>query len=380
LLSADDAITASLKQLGIKAELSEPGHIAKQMLEHIGGLWGVHLIADIDTLKLLNKMAGGLRRKRNDDDMVEESFDLRSATLKDWTDLIARRKEMGSLPANALADFTKRNVIRLGIETECPHCSAKNWSTLTSVDYQITCERCLKLYDFPQAGLREHNRNWTYRVVGPFSVPDYGRGSYTALLALRVLERYRSATDRLTFATAMKLSFDGIHREVDFIAWQGHERMQETHRPPQLIIGEAKSLGQGELITQSELTGLKTVAAKLPEAAIVIAVLRDHFTTAEQRILKKFVAWGRRVNAYGEPTNPVILLTSHELTLDHYLSLTWKALGGLHAKFAESRSNRGLFDVADATQQIYLRMPSFHQERDQYWKKRLARRQREQGT
>src|SRR5260370_10858924 len=256
-------------------------------------------------------MAGGLRRRRNRDDTIEESFELRSATLKDWTDLIAQRQAKRSLPPKSLGDFTKRNVIRLGLETDCPHCRAKNWSTLTVVDYRITCERCLKPHDFPQAALREHNRNWTYRVVGPFSVPDYGRGSYSALLALRVLARYRSAMDRMTFATAMKLSFDGIQREVDFIAWHGEERMQETHRPPQLIIGEAKSLGQGELITASALAKLKTVAAKLPEAGIVIAALRDYFTAAEKAILKKFVTWGRRVNVHGEPTNPVLLLTSH---------------------------------------------------------------------
>jgi hypothetical protein len=374
LLSADDAIIGSLKQLGIKAELSEPGHIAKQMLEHLGGLWGAHLLADLDTLKLLNKMAGGLRRKRNEDDTVEETFELRTAPLKDWTDLIAQRKEKGSLPANSLGDFTKRNVIRLGLETDCPHCNAKNWSTLTAADYHITCERCLKPYDFPQAALREQNRNWTYRVVGPFSVPDYGRGSYSALLALRVLAHYRSAMDRITFATAMNLSFDGMQREVDFVAWHGEKRMQETHRPPQLIIGEAKSLGQGELITASELAKLKSIAARLPEAVMVIAVLRDRFTASEKEILTKFVAWGRRVNVYGEPTNPVLLLTSHELTMEHHLPSTWKVLGGQHVKFTSYEHTRTLFNLADATQQIYLGLPSFHQERDEYWKKRHARR------
>ena len=143
LLSAGDAITGSLEQLGIKAELSEPGHIAKQMLEHLGGLSGMYLFADLDTLKLLNKMACGLRRKRNEDDTVEETFELRSAPVKDWTDLIAQRHARRSLPGKSLADFTKRNVIRLGLETECPHCNAKNWSTLTAVDYRVTCERCL---------------------------------------------------------------------------------------------------------------------------------------------------------------------------------------------------------------------------------------------
>lgn len=373
LLSAEEAIIGSLQRLGIEAELSEPGHIAKQMLEHVGGLWDVHLLADLNTLELLNKMAGGLRRTRNEGDTVEESFELRSACIKDWTDLIAQRKGKRSLSAKSLADFTKRNVIRLGIETECSHCKAKNWTTLTAVDYLVTCERCLKPYDFPQAGLREHNRNWTYRVVGPFSLPDYGRGSYSALLALRVLDHFRQTMNRMTFTTAMNLSFDSIKREVDFIAWHGEERMQETLRPPQLIIGEAKSFGQGELITASELAKLKTLAAKLPEAVIVIAVLRDHFTAAEKKIISKFVAWGRRANVYGEPTNPVLLLTSHELTMDYHLSLTWKALGGQHAKFAEYEHTRTLFNLADATQQIYLGMPSFHQERHEYWTKRRAR-------
>ena len=141
--------------------MSEPGNIAKQMLEHLGGLGGAYLVADIDTLKLLNKMAGGLRRKRNEDDTIEESFGLRTASLKDWVDLIQQRKARGHLRAKALAAFTNRNVIRIGIETECPHCSTKNWNTLTTVDYRITCERCLKPYDFPQAALREHNRRFS---------------------------------------------------------------------------------------------------------------------------------------------------------------------------------------------------------------------------
>jgi hypothetical protein len=174
LLSANDVIVGSLGQFGIKAELSEPGHIARQMLDNLGGLWGVHLLADTETLKLLNKMAGGLRRMSNEEDTVEETFELRTAPREEWTRLIANRKTRRRLSRLSLEDFTKSNVIRLGLETDCPHCNAKNWSTLTGVDYRVTCERCLKPYDFPQAALREHNRNFTYRVVGPFSVPDYG--------------------------------------------------------------------------------------------------------------------------------------------------------------------------------------------------------------
>ena len=375
LLSPNDAIVGSLKKFGIKAELSEPGHIARQMLEQLGGLWSVHLLADIDTLKLLNKMAAGLRRRSNEKDTVEETFELRTAPLKEWTDLISARKARHLLPRHGLEDYTKNNVIRLGLETDCPHCNAKNWSTLTDVDYQVTCERCLKPYDFPQAALREHNRNFTYRVVGPFSVPDYGRGSYSALLTLRVLERFNSSMNEMTFSTAMNLLFDGVRCEVDFVAWLGDDRRAEDYRhPPRLVIGESKSLGQGALITARDVNKLKSVAVRLPDAVVVISVLRDHFVPAEKQLLEKFVNWGRRVNVHGEPTNPVLLLTSHELTMDPPLSSAWKNLGGMHARFADFEHTRTLLDVADATQQIYLGLPSFHQVRREYWNKLFARR------
>jgi hypothetical protein len=378
LLRDDEAIVGTLARLGMKAELSEPGHIAKQMLEHLGGLSDAQLFADIDTLKLLNKMAGGLRRKRVEDDTIEENFELRTASLRDWSDLVAKRKEKGTLLRRAsLEEFTKRNVIRLGLETQCLHCKARNWSTLTTVDYRVTCERCLNEYDFPQAALLDQNRNWTYRVVGPFSVPDYGRGSYTALLALRFLAHYRSSMERITFATAMNVSFDGISREVDFVALHADERMSGPHRPPQLVIGETKSLGRGELITPKELAKLRSVATKLPEAVIIVAVLRDHFTAAEKKILTRFVTWGRRINEYGEPTNPVVLLTSHELTMDHHISWTWKELGGEYAKFTDYEHTGNLFNLADATQQLYLGMPSFHVVRREYWRRRHERRVKE---
>jgi hypothetical protein len=221
------------------------------------------------------------------------------ASLKTWTDLISTRQAKQSLPRTALEDFTKRNIIRLGIETDCPHCRATNWNTLTETDYRITCERCLKLYDFPQAKLKQFSGNFTYRVIGPFSMPDYGRGAYSALLTLRVLDRFHSSSDVMTFSTAMNLAVGTLKCEVDLIAWRGEDRLGERQRPPTLIIGETKSLGKGQLIKQKDLTKLKAIASRLPDAVVVLSVLRDHFTSEEKKLLTKFVNWGRRVNVHG---------------------------------------------------------------------------------
>jgi hypothetical protein len=251
LLASDQAFVGWLERQGIKAGLSEPGRIAKQMLENLGGMWGVHLLADMETLELLNKMAGAVRRRSNEDDTIEETFELRTAPLKDWIDLIERRKQKRRLPSVTLENFTSKNIIKVGLETDCPYCRAKNWSSMTAVDYTLTCDRCLKSYDFPQARLREQSKNFYYRVVGPFSVPDYGRGSYASLLTLRVISRFKLMDD-LTFSTAMNLAFDGKDHEVDFLAWRRDDRI-DYNEPPEFIVGEAKSRGKGQLIKAHDL-------------------------------------------------------------------------------------------------------------------------------
>ena len=359
LLASDAAIIGYLERHGIKAKLSEPGNIAKQMLGHLGGLWATHLLADLETLELLNKMAGGVRRRANNSETIEETFEFRTAPAKEWQDLIARRRQRRRLPDVTVGNFTKRNIIRLGLETECPHCQSRNWSSLTAVDYSVSCDRCLKDYSFPQAELREHNRNWFYRVVGPFSLPDYGRGSYASLLTLAVINRFNTPAHDMTYSTAMNLTFDGIDAEVDFLAWRRDDRFHQDE-PPEFIFGEAKSSGKGQLIRPRDLAKLKTVAKKLPGSVIVISVLRDSFIPAEKKILRTFVNWARRLNVDGEPTNPVLLLTSHELLFDFHISETWKGLGDPHKKFSILRVHTHASSFCNIPlEQIYLGLPSF---------------------
>lgn len=370
-LSHEKSVINSLESLGVEAKLSDPGHIAKQMLESLGSLREARLLADLDTLKLLNDMAGSIRRRFNDKETIEESFERHSSPIKTWTNLISKRK--GKHHRIALDDFTKRNIIKLGLETNCPHCQVANWHTLTSVDYKVTCERCLKEYDFPQANLRQHNQNWYYRVIGPFSLPDFGQGSYSVLLTLRFLNQMSSARDEMSFSTALNLNFDGIEVEADFVAWRCTEKF-ESNTKPDLLIGEAKSFGTGDLIKQKDLTKLKQIGKKLPGAYIVISVLRDDFTDSEKEIIKSFVTWGRRLDANGLPTNPVILLTSNELFFDFMISSTWEKLGGKFKPFANFENTHNLNNFAEATLQIYLGIEPFHEWRHNEYKKKQKNR------
>lgn len=322
-------------------------------------MWGIRLIAHRDILKLLNDMAGSVRRVSNDADSVEQTFERRSARVKDWFDLIAKLGK-GSARDRSVDEYTKRNIIRLGLETVCTHCQGGNWHGLDTVDYKVTCERCLNDYDFPQARLKPHNENWKYRVVGPFSVPDYGRGAYSSLLTLRALEMFSGSHGDMTFSTSMNLTFDETKCEVDFVALHRKDRMDDP-KDPELVIGETKSFGKGDLIDATDLAKLKKVSRKLSGAYILISVMRDDFTVAEKKILKQFVLWARRPNDRGWPTNPVVLLTEHELFVDFMITQAWKKLGGEHAKYADYDHTRDLYSFAQATQVIHLGLPSFYE-------------------
>jgi hypothetical protein len=211
--------------------------------------------------------------------------------------------------------------------------------------------------------------------VGPFSVPDYGRGSYSALLSLRVISNLQSSFDEITFSTAIDLKFDGVAAEADFVAWRRAER-HGAHNPPELIIGETKSLGKGDLIKPKDLAKLRAIGQKLPGAIFVISVLRESFTASEKKSLQQFVKWCRRTDSQGRQTNPAILLTANELFFDHLISATWEELGEPFKSFADYEHTRNLLNFADATQRIYLGLPSFHEWYEAKWKKRLGRRKR----
>lgn len=360
LLSSEEAIIGSLDRLGITAKLSEPGLIAKQVLEHLDGLWGIHLLKDVETLDMLNKMAGGFRRRGEGEDTIEEIFDRRSKSVKNWTDLISRRVAERSLPRLSVEDFTNRNIIRLGVQTACPQCKAGNWHNLTDVDYSISCERCQKEYPFPQANLMQKNGNWTFRVVGPFATPDYARGSYGALLALNVVRGFGASSDTMTYATALSLSFDDVEVEADFVAWRAAERF-EGQSSPDLILGEAKSFGNGELIKRDDLNKLRKIARKIPTACFVISVMRDHFTDSEKKLLVPFVNWCRRPNSLGEPSHPVLLLTAKELFFDFSISSTWSDLGDPHSSYSGFQETKNFRSFAESTQAIYLDLPPYHE-------------------
>ena len=180
------AIGEWLERKGIKSELSSAGRIAKQMIESLDSLWASHLIANEETILLLNSMATQEIVRGAADGATRRQYEGRTVIARAWKTLISKRAKNQLRPLT-LDEFTKHGILKLGLGVACPNCTHGNWFSLDDVSYEVTCERCLKAFPFPQGATSVH---WKYRVTGPFSVPNFAEGAYCVALTLGLI-RFR---------------------------------------------------------------------------------------------------------------------------------------------------------------------------------------------
>ncbi len=360
LMTGRDAVIDWLKHRGIGVQASDPGRIAEQVLASLGGFWGANLLADRETIRLLDEMAKSVRKHQSG---TVEEFPDRSVDVMRWKNLLNRRSKGQWGYRGGLDPFIEANIFRLGLVLACPNCQKKNWFGLENLRLQLTCERCLKIYPFPQGSLNFKQTPWQYRVVGPFSVPNYAEGAYSTVLALAVFARRLGGENpRLTYATGLDLKVGAdAPFEVDFTFWFQRERPLGRSEEPALVFGEAKSFAT-ESFKPGDITRMRKLAEMFPGAIVVFATLKDELSATEKAEVGSFALWGREPLQDGSPRTPVIVLTAAELFCPWYVDETWKELGGKRAAVAISRGHHldNLWTLADLTQQFYLDLPDPH--------------------
>jgi hypothetical protein len=360
LMTGREAIIDWLKFSGITAEISDAGRIAEQVLASVGGFWGAGLIADCETIKLLDEMAKSVRRYA--DGTVEE-FPDRSMDVKRWRDLVNRRSQGRIGFGTNLDRFIEVNVFRLGLVLACPNCQKKNWFGIENLNLQLTCERCLKTFAFPQGSLNFQQTPWQYRVIGPYSVPNFAEGAYSTVLALTVFAR-RLASDmpKLTYATGLELKIDGdVPFEVDFAFWYQRTGTFGREQEPVLAFGEAKSFA-AESFKHDDLARMRKLAELFPGAFIVFSTLKEELSDTEKREIGDLALWGREKLPDGRPRTPVVVLTAAELFCPWLVDHAWNELGGEREALVRARHRNldNLWTLANFTQQIYLGLADAH--------------------
>lgn len=373
LVSGTQALNTWFNENKITAILSDAGRSTQQIIQTLGGFWGVGKIANVGTVQLLNEMSRKpLTRSVH---YAEFRQKIKNAIGKS----IWRYKEFETL--------VERNAVELGLELKCNKCGSWGWHSIKQLDYSLTCDLCLQRFDFPitNPGSPQYCK-WAYRVIGPFALPDYAKGGYASALAIRFFSDAIGKMERVgvTWSAGQELALgNGKKIESDFILWYQRKQMFGTDYPTEVVFGEAKSFGK-DVFKEENINNAKLLAEAFPGAVLVFATMKEAVDISKEEIsrLKKLAEWGREYNREKDRTRaPVIILTGTELFAAHSLEDAWKDKGGKQAQLISPGWVRvdNLQTLADFTQQIYLDMPSYHEWMEAKWKRRRARRSAKQS-
>ena len=358
----NEAIIDWFKQHDINAAASDAGRVSDQIISSIGGFRGVaHILKEKATLKLLNKMAKSPKR---------------TAAFPEWQRIKNSVNKNGVSSENYLDQFVRAGVLKLGLSVRCSNCTKENWYGLDDLAEKVSCERCLKNFSFPQGNPTNFRYSWKYRVIGPYSVPNYANGSYATVLALNCIATgLEFGNNAITFSTELNLKVDGNRSEIDFACWFQRERYMGECNEPVFLVGEAKSFAK-DSFSKEDVVRMKRVGQKIPGTFLVFATMKSELSATERDQIGKLATWGRLPDASGHPRNPVIVLTDTELFAPSHIRRVWEGSGGKRQALIGPGHIRmdNLRTLSDLTQQVYLGLQPTDEWLDEYWRRRNERR------
>jgi hypothetical protein len=334
--------------------LSGPGVLAKQIYKTLGG--HVLMLNNEKLLSLLEHMNGG-KVPRNGQPTEEKEINQPRELPID-----AIRKDLSNPSTrNNLCDYLiSKGVFHVGLRLQCPNCARNSWYPVEQMDTSFKCPLCLTV--FPAIGNIE-NGQWRYKTTGPFSVPGFADGAYATLLALEFFADRKltsiESTRALSFTATRQ---DGKTIEADFaVFWQ--DRMFGENIDG-VAFGECKTYGQFQ---KKDFDRMRFLAKTFPGSVIAFCTLRKKITSREIKAITRIAKRGRKHWKNDRPVNPVLILTANEILSFGPPPYCWEE--SLRNKFNHVS---GLLNICDATQQIYLNLPSWKTE----WHKKSEDRRR----
>jgi hypothetical protein len=376
--SSEAIFTAWFEERGWRVSISDKGHIIKQLLRQIGGLWRINWLTEEPVLRLLMEIPrlGPIR---------ESDFRAR----------LTRVTNSGRhVPADSLAKWlVESNIVRLGLDIACPKCFQRSWYSVSEADYELVCRQCLETYRLPAETLKQ--MPWTYRGAGafggkvevivqqtsvgledeikvsgevlvpnttkpliPVKIPDGLQGGLSVLLLLHLLSRDMQPS--LTSLLSFNAPKGDEKLEVDLALFTRH--MRSGVYQSDVVFAECKSF-HGRFV-QRDIRRMEKFARHFPGAVVIFSTLRRELDLKEKRLLIPFVNRGRKFLTATRPNTPVVIFTGNELFSWKDPRNTWRELGPPFSHHADEYGDDRVFvSLADATQQLYLGLPSIHSRR-----------------
>ncbi|HEY2093378.1 MAG TPA: hypothetical protein VGJ81_15975 [Thermoanaerobaculia bacterium] len=317
---------------GVKAAVSQPGLIARKLIEKMGGLEDARVLKIRGVRKILQeyKTTDSIGRGEATKTIHEQEFEK-------YKSLYIEAREKTELESNDVFDYLlRKDFFRAGLDLQCEQCRLVNWLSLKAVDDFWTCEYC-GAENRTSVHLRSRG-DWRFRKSGLFAKDNNQEGAIPVLLTLLTMKRI---LDHGTFAysTALNLNGDNVNCETDLAVLE-YGRREEIG----IALGECKS--EGGSIVEDDCDKLKQAAERLAtlkdvsEVFIVFAKTSDGFTAEEVGLFKTL---SKEV--------PLILFTNRELELYHPY---WLEDGQIETDVPEKYPN-SLADLAQNSATRYLK-------------------------
>ena len=366
LTDGTTALKTWLNENNITAVPSDAGRATQQIVQTLGGFLGVSSLAHREIIELLDK--------------VSRKPVTKSMRFHEFKNKITNAASKGKWGKSNFMTIVERQAVQLGLELKCTKCGNWSWYSIKHLDYSLSCDLCLKEFDFPISNPSDSKHSkWSYRLIGPFALPDYARGGYATALSIRFFsEVFGIVSSSLTWSSGLELTLGESSFETDFILWIQRKQILAHDYPTEIVFGEVKSFGK-DVFKASDITKMKLLAETFPGCIIVFATMKEaeEFSPEEIERIRRFALWGREYDAQRKQQRaPVIVLTGTELFADFSLENAWKNKGGKHKDLTGQRwvHTDSLDVLANFTQQLYLGMPSYEQWREDKWKKHAERR------
>jgi hypothetical protein len=403
--SPRDVISTVLATRGWKNfEFSSSGNVAYQMMKHLGGPYQIGLLRNLSLIQFLESLATG--GDPEEEEKIARQIDAKLKALAGQNEQIPLadakkvvRAEIGKLAgvpfptkdveereffknisriansrrfpldASTLVErYTKAKIFNLGVRVQCSVCDQRSWYPLELIRSELQCPICLSQFELPTHNPRNEIK-WSYKSLGPFALPKQGFGAYSVLLTVAFLSDWHDPATTPIFS--FRANHSGKELEADFMMFYRSATFWE--RETETIFGECKSFNG---FSGKDIRRMTALAEDNPDAVLVFATLASQFSDRDKRLLTPFVKKCRKYAKLERPKNPVLLLTGTELFSDFGPPQCWRDAGGQMKVFADSgRPIDGLLTLCDATQQLHLGLPSWHED----WRAAFERRRKTKG-
>lgn len=350
-LDVSTALNQWLSANQVSVTPSDAGRATQQIIQTFEGFEDVGCLAHKGVIELLNKIS-----KRPVSKTVHyQKF----------------RKKIDRAISNEISGksifetLVKRKAVELGLDLKCSTCSSWSWYSVKQLDYSLNCSFCFRQFDFPVIDpVDKKHSKWAYRLIGPFTQPDYAKGGYAAALAIRFIAyiiNRRGCRSEIAWSSGQELGLrTGRKVEADFILWHQRKAVFGLDYPTATVFGEAKSFSRFE---PDDVDKMKVLAEAIPGSILVFATMKQdaEFSKKEISRIRELAEWGREYDEDRQQTRaPVITLTGTELFTEYTLEETWEKNGGKFKNLiGPTRRPNNLKVLADLTQRLYLGMPPY---------------------